>query len=125
MKGKSNSNGRRLQNILRTLNLHNIIQNATRITETTKTLLDLIIVNDRSKVNDSGVIDASIADRKLVLKLRKAEAAYWQGQFNEITSTQDFWKTFRTVTNKNRNRRTGPIRSEQGESLLTTYRRQR
>eukprot|EP00795_Rhopilema_esculentum_P003498 gene3498-1881_t len=43
-----------------------MIKDPTRVTETIKTVLDLVIVNDASKVVTSGVQDICIADHKLV-----------------------------------------------------------
>ena len=61
-----NDKGRRLKTILNNYNFKNMIKDPTRVTETTKTVLDLVIVNDASKVVTSGVQDIYIADHKLV-----------------------------------------------------------
>ena len=61
-----NDKGRRLKTILNNYNLKNMIKDPTRVTETTKSVLDLVIVNDASKVISSGVHDICIADHKLV-----------------------------------------------------------
>ena len=70
----NNGNGKKLSNILKHFDLVNAIKKPTRVTMTTKTTLDLVIVNDITKVKVSGVLDASIADHKLVyasLNLKK------------------------------------------------------
>ena len=61
-----NDKGRRLKTKLNNYNLKNMIKDPTRETETTKSVLDLVIVNDASKVTTSGVQDICIADHKLV-----------------------------------------------------------
>ena len=67
--------GRKLTNVLRKFALTNVIKQPTRITETTKTLIDLSIISDRNKVVKEGVFNTYIADHRLiytVLKLSKA-----------------------------------------------------
>ena len=44
----------------------NLIKKPTRTTETTNTLLDLILVSDSSKVRDADVLDFAIADHKFI-----------------------------------------------------------
>ena len=66
--------GKKLKNILGSFDLKNVIKRPTRVTDTTKTIIDLIIVSDTSKVQSSGVLEYKIADHKFVyaiLKLRK------------------------------------------------------
>ena len=79
--------GRKILNVLKTFSYKNIIKKPTRVTAFTKTIIDLIIVSDTSKLSNSGVvyiivliiilyyiIDYSIADHKLVyavLNLKK------------------------------------------------------
>ena len=60
-----NDKGRRLKMILNNYNLKKMIKDPTRVTETTKTVLDLAIVNDTSKVITNEVQDICIADHKL------------------------------------------------------------
>ena len=59
--------GRKLLNVLKTFSYKNIIKKPTRVTASTKTIIDSIIVSDTSKVSNSGEADYSIADHKLVL----------------------------------------------------------
>lgn len=61
-----NDKGRRLKTKLNNHNLKNMIKDPARVTETTKTVLDLVIVSDTSKVITSGVQDICIAGHKLV-----------------------------------------------------------
>ena len=58
----NNGNGKKLSNILKHFDPVNAIKRPTRVTMTTKTTLDLVIVSDITKVKVSGVLDASIAD---------------------------------------------------------------
>ena len=44
----------------------NLVKKPTRTTETTNTLLDLILVSDSSKVRDADVLDFAIADHKFI-----------------------------------------------------------
>ena len=52
--------------ILNCYGYRNIIKKPTRTTETTNTLLDLILVSDPSKVKDADVMDFAIADHKFI-----------------------------------------------------------
>ena len=55
--------------LLATLHSHrckNVISNPTRVTQLTKSTIDLAIVNNPSKVSNSGVLDLSIADHKTI-----------------------------------------------------------
>ena len=67
---KMNDNGRRLARLLNSFNLKNTMKEATRVTENTNMVLELMIFNDVTKVNANGVSDICIADHKLIyLKL--------------------------------------------------------
>ena len=66
LRGSKDDKGKKLSSILETFSLKNIITKPTRVTETTKTLIDLIIVKDKNKISCSGVLDVSIADHKLI-----------------------------------------------------------
>ena len=61
-----NDKGRKLLIILKNFDLKNAIKRPTRVTQTTRTTIDLAIVSDISKVKSSGVLDVSIADYKVV-----------------------------------------------------------
>jgi len=54
-----------LLNILNSFNLRNVITEPTRIAENSETLIDLCIVNDIQKVNQSGVLHLGISDHSL------------------------------------------------------------
>ena len=51
--------------------LAQIINNATRITETTSSLLDHILTNSKDKISQSGVIDIGISDHQMIFCTRK------------------------------------------------------
>ena len=53
------------------LGLTQIINNATRITETTSSLLDHILTNSKDKISQSGVIDIGISDHQMIFCTRK------------------------------------------------------
>ena len=62
---KMNDKGKRLASLLKNFNLKNVINEATKMTENTSTVIDFMIVNDITKVETSGVHDICIADHKL------------------------------------------------------------
>ena len=53
------------------LGLPQIINDATRITETTSSLLDHILTNSEDKICQSGVIDIGISDHQMIYCRRK------------------------------------------------------
>ena len=52
--------GRKITNVLRKFALINVIKEPTRITETTKTLIDLSIISDRTKVVKQGYLTLAL-----------------------------------------------------------------
>ncbi|XP_031330766.1 uncharacterized protein LOC116161527 [Photinus pyralis] len=63
----NNNSLKYLNNILEIYNLHQIISDPTRITNTSSTLIDVICVNKTRKVLNSGTMDAeNISDHRLV-----------------------------------------------------------
>lgn len=58
--------GKKLLRLLKSFNLDNVIQQPTRITETTKTLIDLIITSNKSKVIKAGTFNTGTSDHHLV-----------------------------------------------------------
>ena len=61
-----NDKRRKLSIILKNFDLKNAIKRRTRVTQTTRATIELVIVSDISEIKNSGVLDASIADHKLV-----------------------------------------------------------
>ena len=63
---KDMTQGKRLLKILNLLKLKNVINKPTRITETSKTIIDLIIISDTSKISTAGCFDSGISDHHVV-----------------------------------------------------------
>ena len=61
-----NDKGRKLSIILKNFDLKNAIKRPTRVIHTIRMTIDLVTVSDISKIKNSGVLDVSIADHKLV-----------------------------------------------------------
>ena len=61
--------GRDLCDLLDIYNLKNLITSPTRITKTSKTLLDLILTNNKKRILSSGVVDVQISDHSLVFTI--------------------------------------------------------
>ena len=55
----------KLRQLLNKFNLKNVINKATRITDTSTTLIDLVICSDTSKISHQGVCDLGILDHHL------------------------------------------------------------
>ena len=62
---------KKLKSILRILYLSQIINAATRITSSSKTLLDIIITNHPLNISKSGVISSGLSDHEMVYCVRK------------------------------------------------------
>ena len=63
---KDMTQGKRLLKILNLLKLKNVINKPTRITETSKTIIDLIIISDTSNISTAGCFDSGISDHHVV-----------------------------------------------------------
>ena len=63
--------GKRLVNILKSQNLHNIIKEPTRITQKTQTLIDLFIKSKKELIQEPGVIHLGISDYSLIYDVYK------------------------------------------------------
>ena len=66
--------GKKLLHVIDRFGFKNVIKHPTRVTATTKTLLDVTIISDTSKLVKAGVFDTGIADHRLnytVLKLSR------------------------------------------------------
>ena len=69
LKGSSKTEsqyGKRLKRIISSFGLKNIMSSPSRVTLTSKSLIDLIITNQPAKVKNSGAIDLGISDHNLV-----------------------------------------------------------
>ena len=60
---KVNGKGKRLASLLNNFSLKTVIKEATRVTENTCKVIDLLIFNDITKVKTNGVHDICIADQ--------------------------------------------------------------
>ena len=72
--------GRDLCDLLDIYNLENLIKSPTRITKTSKTLLDLILTNNKKRVLSSGVVDVQISDHFLVFTILRLSAPRLQSR---------------------------------------------
>ena len=70
--------------------IEQLINESTRITATTSTLIDLCLTNTPSNVAKSGVIHLSISDRSLVYMIRKAHYVREGTRTVEIRSLKNF-----------------------------------
>ena len=61
-----------LRNFLRSLDLSLIITEPTRITEQSKSLIDVILVNNQHRIVDSGIVSPSISNHSLIYCVLKA-----------------------------------------------------
>ena len=69
LKGSSKTEsqyGKRLKRIISSFGLKNIMSCPSRVTLTSKSLIDLIITSQPAKVKNSGAIDLGISDHNLV-----------------------------------------------------------
>ena len=62
----------KLNEIFDIYGIHKLINEPTRITETSSSLIDLCLTNSASTVVDSGVLHLSISDHSLIYMVRKA-----------------------------------------------------
>ena len=95
-----------LDNFMRSLDLSQIIAEPTRITEQSKSLIDVILVNNQHRIVDSGVVSLSISDHSLIYCVLKAgvpkatprtiEYRSFKG-FDKNSFMQDFRGTFSTM----------------------------
>ena len=70
-KGKSNTAKQKLLNFSRTLELSQLVKEPTRVTDTSRTTIDLIFVNNEHRFVDDGVIPLAISDHYLVYCILK------------------------------------------------------
>lgn len=64
---KLDSNTRRLKFVSETYQYKQIIQNPTRITPTSHTLIDLFYTNEPAKITHHGVVHIGISDHSLIM----------------------------------------------------------
>jgi endonuclease/exonuclease/phosphatase family metal-dependent hydrolase len=67
-----NKEKKELLKFMRVFDLTQLITDATRVTETTRTLVDVILVNNDHRITDSGVVSVSLSDHYLVYCVLKS-----------------------------------------------------
>ena len=82
--------GRDLCDLLDIYNLKNLITSPTRITKTSKTLLDLILTNNKKRILSSGVVDVQISDHSLVFTILRLSAPRLQSRKIYARSYKNF-----------------------------------
>lgn len=65
------ANARKLQSIFEMYNMQNVVVENTRETQTTSTLIDLILITRRDLISKCGVIPLGISDHNLVYATMK------------------------------------------------------
>ena len=88
---RNNSECKQLKSLFRSLNIKQLITNPTRITNDSKSLIDLVAVNCPQNICDSGVVSAHLSDHELVYCVRKIN---WMKDPSQL-------KTFRNYANFN------------------------
>ena len=69
---------------------HELIDEATRVTMTTSSLIDHIVTNTPEKISDSGVIHTGLSDHSLVFAIRKISVVKKQEKKVEIRNMKKF-----------------------------------
>ena len=82
--GQNLSTGKNLQEIMELYQLTQIINDPTRITEYTKSLIDVCITSSPEKMISSGVIHLGISDYSLIYAIRKLNYVPKTGSRNQI-----------------------------------------
>jgi len=81
----NNPQARRLENLAELFQLTQLINEPTRITEKTRTLIDVILTNTPTRVVQSGVIHIGISDHSLVYTIRKIGISTTRNSHNMIS----------------------------------------
>ena len=75
----------RLQTFVRTFSFEQLITSATRITQSSQSIIDLIFVNNVHRVVESGVFPLDISDHSLIFCVIKAGVAKSGGNYRDIS----------------------------------------
>ena len=86
--------------------LYRLIDQATRITMTTSSLIDHIVTNTPKKISDSGVIHTGINDHSLIFAIRKISITNKQENTIEIRNMKN---SMNIILSKNFRNSTGNI----------------
>ena len=88
---RNDSDCKQLKSLFRSLNIKQLIDQPTRITKNSKSLIDLVAVNCPQNVCESGVVSAHLSDHELVYCVRKLN---WKRAPSQV-------KTFRNYAHFN------------------------
>ena len=86
----SNTPTKKIKSLYELYQLSQLIDEATRITMTTSSLIDHIVTNTPEKICDSGVIHTGISDHSLVFAIRKISVIRKQENTVEIRNMKNF-----------------------------------
>jgi hypothetical protein len=86
----SNTPTKKIKSLYELYQLSQLIDEATRITMTTISLIDHIVTNTPEKISDSGVIHTGISDHSLVFAIRKISVVRKQENTVEIRNMKNF-----------------------------------
>ena len=94
LKADSDSNipTKKIKSLYELYQLTQLINEATRVTMTTTSLIDHIVTNTPEKISDSGVIHTGISGHSLVFAIRKISIIYKQENTLEIRNMKNFDK---------------------------------
>ena len=68
---RNNAECKQLKSLLKSMNIKQLINNPTRITKDSKSLIDLIAVSSPQNICDSGVVSTGFSDHEMVYCVRK------------------------------------------------------
>ncbi len=80
----------KLNEILDIYGIKQLINEPTRITSSSRTLIDLCLINTPSHVVDAGILSLSISDHSLIYAIRKAHYAQGVSKTVHIRSMKQF-----------------------------------
>ena len=109
MASMSDTNSRLLSDVTDLYGLHQLINEPTRVTDATSTLIDLIYTNYPDKVVCSGVCHVSISDHSLIFAYRKLSVGALSKRHNTIA--------YKSLENFNLNRFRRDIASQNSDVL--------
>ncbi len=96
----SKQNKQKPMNFARSVDMSQIITEPTRITSTTRSLIDLVFVNNQHRIVDSGVVSLSLSDHSLMycvvksgVKKASPRTIEYHTSFNANTFIQDLNKS--------------------------------
>ena len=90
MSNSPESHTSRVVNLIETHQLSQLINQPTRVTEETRTLIDLFITNSEESILHSGVYPLSISDHNLIYAVRKISIPRSSPRYIETRSFKNF-----------------------------------